>query len=100
MSYAISAVTPLTLQTALARVRDGLAAEGFEVVGEIDVQAMLREQLGTEIQPEIVLEARSGGVPCTVAVRVDDGETVAEAIGAVDPALRDRLARVVAAAAD
>ncbi len=100
MSYAISSVTPLTLQTALGRVREALAAEGFDVLSEVDVQAMLREQRGIEIEPEILVEAcNSYGTPCSIAVRLDDGETVAEAIGLVDHAIRDRVARVVAAAA-
>jgi len=100
MSYAISSVTPLTLQTALGRVREALAAEGFDVLSEIDIQAMLREQRGIEVEPEILLEACNGyGTPCSIALRIDDGETVAEAIGPVEPAIRDKVVRVVAAAA-
>ena len=100
MSYAISSVTPLTLQTALGRVREALTAEGFDVLTEIDIQAMLREQRGIEVEPEILVEACNGyGTPCSIALRLDDGETVAEAIEPVEPAIRDRVARVVAAAA-
>ena len=100
MSYAISSVTPLTLQTALGRVREALTAEGFYVLTEIDIQAMLREQRGIEVEPEILVEACNGyGTPCSIALRLDDGETVAEAIEPVEPAIRDRVARVVAAAA-
>jgi hypothetical protein len=100
MSYAISSVTPLTLQTALARVRAALIAEGFDVLSEIDVQAMLREQRGIEVEPEILVEAcNTYGTPCSIALRLDDGETVAEAVGTVDPAVRDGVVRVVAAAA-
>ncbi len=100
MSYAISSVTPLTLQTALARVRRALEADGFRVLSEIDVQAMLREQTGAEIEPHIVLEARDdAGRVCNIAVRTDDGETVAEAIGPVDAEVREQLVRIVAAAA-
>ena len=100
MSYAISSVTPLTLQTALTRVRAALEAEGFDVLSELDVQAMLREQRGAEIEPEIVVEACDAGHHvCNISLRVDDGETVAEAIGVVDPTVRERIVRVVAAAA-
>jgi hypothetical protein len=100
MSYAISSVTPLTLQTTLARVRAALEMEGFTVLGELDVQAMLREQYRTEIEPEIVIEAYDEAHrACNIAVRIDDGETVAEALGPVHPALRERIVRVVAAAA-
>ena len=100
MSYPISSVTPLALQTALARVLAALEEEGFDVISELDVQAMLREQHAAEIEPEIVVEAYDDERHvCNVAVRTEDGETVVEAIGSIDPELRERIVRVIAAAA-
>lgn len=111
-------------ETVVADVREALSGQGFGVLTEIDVQSTLREKLGEEIEPYLILGAcnpplahRAIGaapeigvlLPCNVVVRVADGAVV---VDAMDPAsvmavvetpgvaevaaeVRDRLASVV-----
>jgi len=96
-SYTLAATTALSFESAVARVREELKAEGFGVLCEIDVQATLREKLGAEIEPYLILgacnpplAARALGaepeigvlLPCNVVVYRRGGETC---ISAVDP---------------
>lgn len=110
--------------TVVADVREALSGQGFGVLTEIDVQATLREKLGAEMDPYLILGAcnpplaqRAIGVepeigvllPCNVVVRVDGDAVV---VDAMDPAavmsvvetpgvdevaaeVRDKLATVV-----
>jgi uncharacterized protein (DUF302 family) len=95
--YTLSTQTAAPFGVAVARVRDELKAAGFGVLCEIDVQATLREKLGVEGEPYLILGACNPplahgalevepelGVllPCNVVVYVEDGET---RIAAVDP---------------
>ena len=56
-SYTLSVTTPLAFADAVGRVRAELQAEGFGVLCEIDVQATLREKLGVEGEPYLILGA-------------------------------------------
>ncbi len=56
-SYTLSATTPLPFADAVGRVRTELKTEGFGVLCEIDVQATLREKLGVEGEPYLILGA-------------------------------------------
>lgn len=91
-------LTDLSFADAVERCRESLAAEGFGVLTEIDVQATLKQKLGVDREPYIILgachppsadralQAVPGvGVllPCNITVSVEDGRTV---VRAMDPA--------------
>ena len=96
-SYTLSGTTSLPFAEAVARVRETLKEEGFGVLTEIDVQATLREKLGEEVPPYLILGACNPPyahralqaepelgtlLPCNVVVYEDGGET---RVSAVDP---------------
>ncbi len=96
-SYTLSATTPLPFADAVGRVRTELKAEEFGVLCEIDVQATLREKLGVEGEPYLILGACNPplahqalqaepdlGVllPCNVVVYEEGGQTH---VSAIDP---------------
>jgi uncharacterized protein (DUF302 family) len=85
-------------EAVVADVREALSGKGFGILTEIDVQATLREKLGEELDPYLILGACNpplahrviGAVPeigvllpCNVVVRVDGDEVV---VDAMDPA--------------
>jgi uncharacterized protein (DUF302 family) len=126
--YTLTTVTSAPFDEAVGRVREELADEGFGVLCEIDVQATLRDRLGVERQPYVILGACNPPLahraldtepdlgtllPCNVAVYRADGETHISAIDAermlslveneelapVAAEVRARLAKVVERAA-
>jgi len=125
--YTLTVTTDLSFDEAVERVRAELAAEGFGVPAEIDVQALLREKIGTDRQPYLIVgacipqlahEALNAEpdlgtlLPCNVALYQADGQTHISAIdpermlsivgndelGPVAAQVRDKLAAVVARA--
>ena len=123
-TYTLSGLTPHPFDEAVTRVREELAAEGFGVLCEIDVQATLREKLGEEIEPYVILGACNPplahraletepdlGVllPCNVIVYERNGTTHVSAVDAermlsivdnhaltpIAAEVRERLAAVV-----
>ena len=79
------------MQRARAEIGEALAAEGFGVISEIDMRAMLRQKLGVEIQPYLLLgvcspalarrvleiEPYAGlALPCTITLWEERGEIV------------------------
>ena len=96
-SYTLSATTPLPFADVVERVRAELKMEGFGVLCEIDVHATLREKLGVEGEPYLILGACNPplahqaleaepdlGVllPCNVVIYQRGGET---RISGIDP---------------
>ena len=96
-SYTLTTSTDLAFADAVDRVREELAAEGFGVLCEIDVQATLEAKLGVEREPYLILGACNPplahatletepelGVllPCNVVVYQEDGQTQISAVDA------------------
>ena len=95
--YTLTATTERPFRDAVERVREELKTEGFGVLCEIDVQATLREKLGVEQEPYVILGACNPPLahraltaepdlgtllPCNVVVYRREGETHISAIDA------------------
>jgi uncharacterized protein (DUF302 family) len=94
--YALTRRVPGAVDAVTRRVRDALAAEGFGVLTEIDVQATLERKLDIHRRPYVILGACNPplahraleaeppvGVllPCNVTVfEGDDGATYVQAV--------------------
>lgn len=117
----------LPFAEALTRTESALQKEGFGIITRVDVQATMREKLGIEGRPFVILGACNPHMahraltlepsvalllPCNVVVRaLEDGNTRIEAVNAASMAMLfpeadlspvtreigDRLARVLAA---
>ena len=92
---AFTVTTGLGFEEAVERCRQALAAEGFGVLTEIDVQATLKKKLDVDRDPFLILGAchppsahraltalPEVGVllPCNVTVSIEDGRTVVRAM--------------------
>ena len=95
--YEMSARVTGAFADVKARVVDALKAQGFGVLTEIDVQKTLKEKLGAEMEPYLILGAcnpqlahraleadRSIGLllPCNVVLRQEDGDVL---VSILDP---------------
>jgi len=124
--YTFGTVLSTPIDETRERVEAALAEQGFGILTEIDVQATLREKLGIERAPYLILGACNPQLahraleadpsvgallPCNVVLRAEDDRTrveimdptaamaIAEAAGlaAVADEARDRLRQVVSA---
>ena len=95
MSYGTAITVDRPHAAVLGEVREALKEQGFGVLTEIDVQAVMREKLGEQTGPYLILGAcnpllahraltvdPSIGLllPCNVVVRTHGGRTVVEAL--------------------
>jgi uncharacterized protein (DUF302 family) len=96
-SYTLSTTTELSFSDAVTRAREELAAAGFGVLCEIDVQATLKAKLGVDREPYLILGACNPPLahaaleaepelgtllPCNVVVYEQDGHTHISAVDA------------------
>lgn len=95
MSYALSIDLVQPFDEVVPQVKQALAANGFGIVSEIDMQKTLKEKIGVEIEPQLILGACNPRfanralqvepsigllLPCNVVVRHTGEVTVVEAI--------------------
>ena len=124
--YTFGTVLSFSLESTRERVEAALKEQGFGILTEIDVQATLREKLGIEREPYLILGACNPQLahralevdpsvgallPCNVVLRAEDDRTrveilnpsvalaiagTPEDLAAVADEARDRLLQVVA----
>lgn len=100
MGFALSTVLRTSFDEAVDRTREALAAQGFGVLTEIDMQATLKAKLGEDMERYLILGAcnpplahravdidRQIGLllPCNVVVRADPDDDDAVIVEAMDP---------------
>lgn len=56
-TYGFGTTLQVPYEEAVSRVKEALKAEGFGVLTEIDVRRTMREKLGAEMEPYIILGA-------------------------------------------
>ncbi len=96
MQYARTITLDLGYEQAVGKTKEAFQAQGFGTLTEIDVRATLKEKLGQDMEPYVILGAcnpqlahraldvdREIGLllPCNVVVRAtEDGRTVVQAL--------------------
>lgn len=104
MGYGRTVLIDDPVTEAVGKVKDALKGQGFGTLTEIDVQATLREKIGAEIAPYVILGACNPVLahralqaepdiglllPCNVVVRVHGDRTQ---VSALDPEIIADLA--------
>jgi uncharacterized protein (DUF302 family) len=97
MGYGRTVLIDDPVAEAIPRVKEALRAQGFGTLTEIDVQATLKEKIGAEVAPYVILGACNPRLahralelepevglllPCNVVVRTHEGRTI---VSALDP---------------
>lgn len=97
MDYAKTLRLALPYEAAVGKVKEALAAQGFGVLTEIDVRATLKQKLGVDVPPYLIIgacnprlahqalevEPRVGLLlPCNVVVRQDGDSVIVDALDA------------------
>lgn len=126
MTYAKTITLDIAYDEAVPKVKEAFKAQGFGTLTEIDVRATLKEKLGEEMEPYVILGAcnpelahraldieREIGLllPCNVVVRADgerclvqalDPQVIADVPGnaALQPIAEEAGRRIDAALAD
>jgi uncharacterized protein (DUF302 family) len=95
MTYYSTVVLDMSYDEAVPRVKEAFKEQGFGTLTEIDVRATLREKIGAEVEPYVILGAcnpelahraleveREIGVllPCNVVVRATGDTTTVQAL--------------------
>lgn len=114
LSYGSVTTTQLRFGEAIERIKTLLKDEGFGILCEIDVQRTLKDKLGVDFRPYVILGACNPQLahhalsaeshlglllPCNVVVQEQDGKTLVSAVNAenmlrvVDNAAMEPLAR-------
>lgn len=98
MDYAMTIILDLPYAQAVPAVKQALREQGFGVLTEIDARATMKDKLGADMEPYIILGAcnpqlahRALGVdrqiglllPCNVVVRADGQDRTV--VSALDP---------------
>jgi len=97
MGYGRTILIDDPVAEAIPKVKDALKAQGFGTLTEIDVQATLKEKIGADVDPYVILGACNPRLahralqlepdvglllPCNVIVRTHGDRTV---VSALDP---------------
>ncbi len=104
LPYGLSVDLDVPLARAISATKEALKAEGFGVLTEIDVRKTLKEKIGSDFQPYVILGACNPSLafvalqddidtglllPCNVTVREEaDGRSV---VTVLDPNVMARI---------
>lgn len=98
MSYYFATRTSLGFDEALTAAREALKAEGFGIISEIDIKSTLKEKIGVNFRPYVILGACNPALahealqiedkvgtmlPCNVVIQDLGGEVEIAAINPV-----------------
>lgn len=99
MGYGRTVVIDTPVEEAVPRVKEAFKAQGFGTLTEIDVRTTLKEKIGVDVEPYVILGACNPSLahralqiepdvglllPCNVVVRPHEGRTM---VSALDPGI-------------